>query len=443
MTSFRKRLASALIVLAALAGADFGIHRVRHQFDLTAEHSQTLTDQTVEIVQRIHQPVKVSVFFARGDPDRVSAASLLLRYRRLNRRIDFRLIDPAQAPAEAERLGIDPVFGGLAVMQDDHLERASTPTEQDMTAALARLLRGKPSSVCLTSGHGEASAESTLGDGFTSTASLLAQNGYRLQTIDLLTSSEVPSSCEAIIVANPTAPLGTAESGIGRYLAAAGRALILADPASTVNLNDLLRPYGLGIERGIVLENDPDLHFPDDPARPVIVSYRSSLPFARRLPPAFFPGAEAITMPNVHVSGLSVAGLAQTSPRSYLEREPLQPSFDSKVDIPGPITLAAGADLSGNFEGKVRRTRVMVFGDVDFASNAFLNEAGNSTLLIRALDWAIIEEELVTVSANLPAVRPLELTEGRISYARFLLAGVVPGLFLLGGAGVWAARRSR
>ena len=50
---------------------------------------------------------------------------------------------------------------------------------------------------------------------------------------------------------------------------------------------------------------------------------------------------------------------------------------------------------------------------------------------------------LVTVSANLPRARPLDLTEARLRYARFLLAGIIPLLFLIIGALVFAVQRAR
>jgi hypothetical protein len=54
-----------------------------------------------------------------------------------------------------------------------------------------------------------------------------------------------------------------------------------------------------------------------------------------------------------------------------------------------------------------------------------------------------VDENLVAVTANLARPRPLELTSSRRSYALFLSVGVVPGLFILAGALVWALRRNR
>jgi ABC-type uncharacterized transport system involved in gliding motility auxiliary subunit len=415
----------------------------RRQIDLTADRSLTLTSESSDIVRRLHDAVQITAFLGPADPTRAGASTLISRYQRLNPRISFRLVDPAGAPAEAARLHVDPVFGGIAVVRGQAVEVAQTATEQDITAAMARLLRGKGATVCLVQGHGEADPASTLDSGISSAIALLRENGYTVTPVDLLTQPSVPSSCQALALVNPTAPLGAAQDAITAYLSGGGRALVLADPTSTVDLNPMLNRYGLGIARGIVLEGDPNARFPNDPTRPVVFHYQSPVPIVSRLPPTFYPGAEAVTTPNVELPGLIVSELARTSTNSYLARHPLSGPFDPAVDIAGPITLVAVADYPGNLGGRVRRTRLVVVGNSGFASNGFIGQAGNSNLLLRSLDWATLEEDLVTVSANLPAPRPLDLTEGRLTYIRILSAGVVPGLFLLLGALTWAIRRGR
>ena len=81
--------------------------------------------------------------------------------------------------------------------------------------------------------------------------------------------------------------------------------------------------------------------------------------------------------------------------------------------------------------------------DVDFATNKFIGTGGNARLFLQAMDWATTREDLVPLNANIPAYRPLDLTAARTRYARVLSMGVVPGLFLLAGAWVWAIRRRR
>lgn len=441
--TFRSRVVRTLLVLVALAAIDFGLQKVGTRFDLTAEESNTLAPETLDILGRLTRPVKVTAFYPRQNPDRLTAGSLLLRYRRTNARFGFRIVDPEASPSEAQRFGVDPVFGGIALELEGRVEIARTATEQDVTAALARLERPKPSRVCIATGHGEADPASTLEDGFAAAELLLRSYGYHVETLDLLADPSVPRRCEAIVMAAPRTPLGAAQDNLAGYLEAGGRAVFLTDPVSQIDLTPLIRDYGFGIERGIVLESDPELRFPDDPTRPIIARYSSANPIVNRMPPTFYPGAQAVVTTGPRVSGLVTSAFAQTSADSYLERKPLAPKFDATEDIAGPISVAAAADLSGNFSGKVIRTRIVVFGDVDFATNAFLSQAGNSTMLARSVDWAILEEDLVTLSANIPALRVLDLTEGRIAYSRFLLAGVIPAMFLLLGAAMWASRRSR
>jgi ABC-type uncharacterized transport system involved in gliding motility auxiliary subunit len=143
------------------------------------------------------------------------------------------------------------------------------------------------------------------------------------------------------------------------------------------------------------------------------------------------------------VAGLTLSRLADTSETSYLETEPLEAVFDPDDDEGGPITVAAAAEQTRNDGQRVLRTRLVVVGDVDFATDAFLGEAGNATLLVRAVSWLTLDDELLALSPNLPADRPLRLTDARLTYARLLTAGAVPLGFVLAGSLVWAARRAR
>jgi ABC-type uncharacterized transport system involved in gliding motility auxiliary subunit len=436
----RRRALFVAVAVVVLAGVQLVAERTERAFDLTAERSLSLTRESQRIAQHVRRPVHITAFLRRTEGGRSEAAGLLDRFRRESRRISYRVVDPDDSPGEASRLDIDPLVGGLAMVMGRQVERAPTVTEQDVTAALARLERGRAATVCALAGHGEPALDSTVSDGLSVAAELLHQNGYRLQSVDLLVEPAVPNTCDAVLLVRPTAPLGEGERAISAFLAAGGRAVVLTDPVSTVDVNSMLQPYGLGIDRGIVVERDPDSHLPGDTITPVVHTYRDASPVARRLPPTLFPGVQRVTTSSDAQRGLSVAGFARTSAASFLSRQ-AQPAFDPTRDEKGPIVVAAAADRSRTEGGKVTRTRVVVTGDSDFASNAFIREAGNSRLLVQALDWATLQEDLVSVSANLPSLRPLALTDARRRYLLFLTAAVIPGLFLLGGTMVWAVRR--
>lgn len=441
--SLARRLATitALVVAAALVVAF--VDRAGPEFDLTATDSLTLSDETTRVLDRLDRKATVTIVLPPGEPGRAEAASLLTRYRRANHRITFRIIDAAGSPGAVRNLGIDDVFGGIAVQVGDRIERGPSPSELDITSALVRVLRDEKPMACFASGHGELSILDTTGAGLAGAAEALVANGYRIEDINLLAQPAVPDECGAVVLANPTAPLGPAEGVIAQWLDEGGALLAFADPVSTVDLSPLLKPYGLGVERGLVFERDDGARLAGDPTTPVVTSFRSAIPVVRRLPPVFFAAAEAVVVDEEaeeRVDGLTVAALAETSGEAFLEKsDPNQATFDAGVDRAGPLALMAAA----NRTSVEARTRLVVVGDVDLVTNDLVGQAGHTRLLLQALDWLTLDRALVSVSPNLPDVRPLSLSEERATYMRLVTAGAVPGLFFLIGAMVWAVRRSR
>ncbi|HMC52381.1 MAG TPA: GldG family protein [Acidimicrobiales bacterium] len=441
----RPRLLVLATVLAGVVVLGFLTDRVHGEIDLTAGHSLSLSKETKDVLGHVHHQVRITAFLLRSDPSRAQAASLLARYRGRNHWIAYRVLDPTETPGEAARLDIDPTEGGVALSMGGLVERAPTVTESDLTSGIARLLRHHPAALCITTGHGEPSIDESGRAGLGTLAGLLASNGYRVQSVDLLVHPSVPSSCDGLVIVNPTSPLGPAQQAVADYLAAGGRTVVLNDPASTVDLTPLLQPYGMAVVHGIVLEGDDGSRLPGDPLSPVVHDFTSSSPVVRHLPPVVLPTAEAVLTASEPGRGLSVAPLAATSRLSFLSRRPSATGtrFDPAVDLRGPINLGGAADLVANEGGRVRRTRVVALGDSDFATNGLIGEGGNARLLVQSVDWVTLEEGLVSVSTNIPELRPLALTEARLRYLRFVAAGVVPSLFLLAGGMVWAFRRGR
>ncbi|MBV8690993.1 MAG: Gldg family protein [Actinobacteria bacterium] len=433
---------AALVVLAVLGGlAD----RTHHLFDLTSTNALTLTKQTRDVLHGVHHKVEVTAFIARTESGRSEAAALLQRYRRINRLVTFKVVDPADAPALLQRLKVDPTVDAVAASTGSHVARAPTITEQDVTSVIAQVVRNVNATLCAATGHGEPDPGGEDPTGMASAMRLLELNSYKVRSVDLLTDPRVPESCSVLLLAAPTAALGRAEDAIKTYLAGNGRAVVLADPLSTIDLSPLLAPYRLSIQRGIAVDPGPDAHMPDDPATLLVRTYSSANPMVRRLPPTQFPAAEGIAVGDVtDAGGLSAVPVIQTSDRGYLETNPDHRGFTPGEDHKGPVTLVAAADLS-HVAGpeKIIRSRVAVFGDVDFATNNFIGNGGNARLFVQAVDWAALTEDLVPLNANIPAYRPLDLTSARTRYALVLSSGVVPALFLLAGAWVWALRRRR
>jgi ABC-type uncharacterized transport system involved in gliding motility auxiliary subunit len=110
-------------------------------------------------------------------------------------------------------------------------------------------------------------------------------------------------------------------------------------------------------------------------------------------------------------------------------------------DRPGPLPVMVAAAMEG-------RGRLVVIGDSDFASNAYIDLLGNRDLLLNGLSWLTDEEALIAKRPRELAeiarpLSPLVLTE-RQAHALFLTVVVAqPMLVLLVGTAVALARRRR
>jgi len=435
----RRAWARAAVAAVAVAVASGTVDAGAAAVDLTEDEALTLSAQTRSVLRAVEGPVRVTAVVG-DDRGRSEAAALLGRYRKRHRGLTFRVFGPGESPGEVRRLGIDPVLGGVAFERRGAIERAPDVSEQDLTAALARLVRGRSASLCVASGHGEADIASSTGEGWQSAAEALRANGYRIEAVDLLRAPTIAAACDALVVSGPTSALGPAEAAITTYLAAGGSALVMADPVSTVDLSPILSPYAISLRRGIVFEGDDGRRLGADPITPVVSSFRSGFPVVRRLPPVFFAGAQQVVVGKPG-PGASAAVMGETSALSYLEQDPADEGFDEAVDTPGPLGLLAAGDVAAASKRDRARSRVVVTGDADWATNGLIGQAGHARLLVQALDWLTLDESLVSVSPNIARLRSLDLSAARLRYARVLMAGLVPLLFISGGLAVWGLRR--
>jgi ABC-type uncharacterized transport system involved in gliding motility auxiliary subunit len=86
-------------------------------------------------------------------------------------------------------------------------------------------------------------------------------------------------------------------------------------------------------------------------------------------------------------------------------------------------------------------TRLVVFGDSDFAGNSSLTLGGNSDLFLNSVNWLAEEEELISISPKPPVSRVLVLSPGQARFLQYSSVIFLPAAVLLVGAVVWWRRR--
>jgi hypothetical protein len=105
---------------------------------------------------------------------------------------------------------------------------------------------------------------------------------------------------------------------------------------------------------------------------------------------------------------------------------------------PGPLTLAVAlqkSDAGG-------RSRVMVFGGVEMATNQYLGSLANRDLLSNSVDWLADKGLYYDIAPKLAVARLVQLDEAKANSFRWIQWGLPLVFGLLLGTIVWWARRS-
>lgn len=121
-------------------------------------------------------------------------------------------------------------------------------------------------------------------------------------------------------------------------------------------------------------------------------------------------------------------------------------------DKPGPVALAVAvsAPVQGTAapstppagDAPKPETRIVVFGDSDFASNAYAGGAlGNVNLFANAISWLAQQENLIAIRPTEASDRRVTMTPQQQTLAAIGSIFVLPGLVFAAGIFTWWRRR--
>ncbi|MCL6506199.1 MAG: GldG family protein, partial [Bryobacteraceae bacterium] len=187
-----------LVILAVLVVTNWLANRHNKSYDSTANKRFSLSDQTQKVVRNLKQDVKLYYFDRTREFER--ARDLLDRYDNLSPRLSVAYVDPDKKPQMARTYGVRS-YGTIYVETGGRKEEAKSLTEEEITGALIRALKGGERWVCVVTGSGEHSLEETGRNGYSSLKDLLEKNNYKTETVNLLEKPQIPESCTIVVVA--------------------------------------------------------------------------------------------------------------------------------------------------------------------------------------------------------------------------------------------------
>jgi ABC-type uncharacterized transport system involved in gliding motility auxiliary subunit len=106
----------------------------------------------------------------------------------------------------------------------------------------------------------------------------------------------------------------------------------------------------------------------------------------------------------------------------------------------GTTPAPAGQNAAATNTAKPE-TRVVVFGDSEFAENAYAGVPGNPNLFANAINWLAQQEGLIAIRPTEAADRRVTMTPGQQWLAFLTSVLVIPGVVFAAGVYAWWRRR--
>jgi len=253
-----------------------------------------------------------------------------------------------------------------------------------------------------------------------------------------------------IVVAGPKTDYVESEAAkIADYLSRGGSAVFMIEPETDLpNIEALLLRYRIRLEDDAVVDPFSRV-FGGEYSVPVVTEYESH-PITRDFDIAtFFPTARSVSILDREIEGTDARALARTGKSAWGETDlaliEKGQAVKDDADIPGPVALAAVAEKTAPAgpDGEVRKSRVVVYGDADFADNSSFRLSGNSDFFLNAVNFLTDEQVLIALRPKRGLGDRVFLTASQGRFL-FLVCVVLIPLAVIGyGTSVWARNRRR
>lgn len=243
--------------------------------DFTEEKIYSLSDESKEQVKNIEQNVNMYFF---GYEDSSTPVILGKQYHDVNNKINTILINKNERPDLAAQFGVNENEQLVAVVSSQRNKVVDSSemytydtstyetidiTEQKLTNAILDVTVTRKPQVYFLTGHGEYGIDNEL----YYLAQYVTNEVNDVKNLDLL-SSDIPETCDTIIIANPTKDFTDGETEkINQYIKNGGNIVWMQDPFINVrnyavdqfkNVNSILAQYGISFSKGIVCEQASD-----------------------------------------------------------------------------------------------------------------------------------------------------------------------------------------
>jgi ABC-type uncharacterized transport system involved in gliding motility auxiliary subunit len=446
--NFAQAAIYTLIIVAILSVVNFLAQRYNKSFDATANKKYTLSDQTAKVVKGVQGDLTITYWDRPTGFD--NAKDLFDRYKGLSPKVTVEYQDVDKKRTEALAAGVKSPLPNIFVKVGNKTEIAKSLTEEEVTGAMVRALKGGDRTVCFTSGFGEGSTtDTTASEGLGNAKDLTEKSAYKTKVVPLIPKAEIPLDCTILVVGGPKRNyLQPAVDAIKMYVENGGRALIMLDPPLHMQKSDIdenpdlvavLDSWGVKMHKDLVLDlSGVGQLFQLGPEFPIVTKYEDHA-IVREMKdlPTGFPITRSMEVAKGDKT--MVSALFSTTDDAVATEDLKSQQINVKAAKPGArILAAAGTYNTGKENGN---GRFVVVGTSRWIGNGFLPFNGNRDLYLNMLNWLSSDEDLISIRPKDPEDRRLNMNARQASMLFWGSVVMLPLAIIVAGMGVWWKRR--
>ncbi len=445
-----------VILILSLAGLLAWLSvRYQTQMDWTQSGRHTLSHASQEVLNRMEGPVEITAYAREDGNLRQAVEKIVGRYQRLKPDMKLHFVNPDAVPDEVRNAGIT-INGEMLVRYQDRIEHVKTGTEEEFTNTLERLARGSEHWLAFLEGHGERDLLGKANHDLSLWATQLVSRGFKIQPLDLTNIQIIPSNTKILVIASPSVDLLPGEIAlIVEYLLRGGNILWLADPGGLHGLEPLADQLGIEIPTGLVIDFAGSLIGIEDPSIVLITPrlYPDHAVTKAFNYTTFFPTTASIQVNDqaVDLAPWNKSSLLTSADHTWLEMGVPKGEIEYNEDIDkiGPLDIGISLeriienDSNDADDSTTIQQRIIVIGDGDFLSNAYVGNSGNLDLGVRLINWLSNDDDFISIPIKTINDAHIELSLVASAIIGFGFILVLPLIFLGTGLTIWWRRKKQ
>jgi ABC-type uncharacterized transport system involved in gliding motility auxiliary subunit len=442
------RLKNGLITLAILfllGTLAWLSTRYSTETDITRTAGNSLSQASRKLLESLPDKILITAYIKKEPALRSQISQLIARYKRHKTDLTLTFIDPDSQPEKTRELDIG-ATGMIVVDYQGRSKKLNFIDESSLTNALLQLANADERWISFLSGHGERTPDGIANFDLGQFGKELARRKIKAQTLNLATMPAVPDNSALLVLTAPAVPLLEGELElIKRYIHQGSNLLLLTDPGNH-HLDSLLTVLGLHQLPGTLVDSKSKLYGINDPSFVLASDY---------FPHPITQGFQTITVYPVTAAlqidaetDFSAVELLKSAKESWTETGPIAGNITFAADgdeKQGPLVFAYALtrSLTGSAQAKPVEQRIVVVGDGDFLSNAYLGNVGNLDMGLRMINWLIHDDLFINIPAKIATDKTLQLSQTAVGLIGFGFLIVIPLLLMGTGFYIWRKRKQR